>query len=79
MLFFVSTIYVMDKKKLRQKYKDKRKSIKDDINASYSLAIANQLLALPLWEHSNFHLFLSSTLLGEVDTCLLYTSPSPRD
>ncbi len=79
MLFFVSTIYVMDKKKLRQKYKDKRKSIKDDINASYSLAIANQLLALPLWEHSNFHLFLSSTLLGEVDTEYVLTILQGKD
>ena len=79
MLFFVSTIHVMDKKKLRQYYKDKRRSIEDDLNASNSLAIANQVLALPLWEYSYFHLFLSSRLLGEVDTEYILTILQGKD
>ena len=79
MLFFVSTLHVMDKKKLRQYYKDKRKSIQDDSNASFSLAIANRLLELPLWEHTYFHLFLSSRQLGEVDTDYLLTLLQGRD
>ena len=79
MLFFVSTLHVMDKKKLRQYYKDKRKSIQDDSNASLSLAIANRLLELPLWEHTYFHLFLSSRQLGEVDTDYILTLLQGRD
>jgi 5-formyltetrahydrofolate cyclo-ligase len=79
MLFFVSTLHVMDKKKLRQYYKDKRKSIQDDSNASFSLAIANRLLELPLWEHTYFHLFLSSRQLGEVDTDYILTLLQGRD
>ncbi len=79
MLFFVSTLYVMDKKKLRQYYKDKRKSIKDDVHASYSLAIANRLLELPFWELTYFHLFLSSRQLGEVDTDYILTLLQGKD
>lgn len=58
----------MNKKALRIHYKHKREKISENEIQEKSLAIANQLLNLPIWEHSFYHLFLSISKLKEVDT-----------
>lgn len=58
----------MNKKALRIHYKHKREKISENEIQEKSLAIANQLLNLPIWEHSFYHLFLSISKLREVDT-----------
>src|SRR5690606_31403058 len=35
---------------------------------SKSLEIANKCLELPIWQHSNYHIFLSITEKGEINT-----------
>jgi len=58
----------MFKKDLRKKYKELRKSLsKEEIEAK-SLAIANRLLSLPIWEKVYYHLFLTIEEQKEVDT-----------
>ena len=44
-----------------------------------SIAIANQSLRLPIWNYSNFHLFLSIQTKAEVDTTPLLTLLQGRD
>ena len=58
----------MDKNLLRAEYKKRRQVFKPEQVANKSLQIANQLLSLPLWEKTYFHLFLSSNRLREIDT-----------
>ena len=68
-----------NKKELRSKYKVLRDKLsKKDIEIS-SLAIANQLLALPIWEKSYFHIFLPITEQKEVDTELILHLLSGKD
>ncbi|MBK0369572.1 5-formyltetrahydrofolate cyclo-ligase [Flavobacterium agrisoli] len=56
------------KKALRIAYKNKRQQLSEaDIETS-SIAIANQLLRLPIWEKKYFHIFLSIVNHKEVDT-----------
>ena len=58
----------MDKKALRQKYKARRKTLSNEERDERSLAIANQLLKIPIWDKTYYHLFLSITELVEVET-----------
>lgn len=64
---------MMDKNALRQHYKKLRLSLSNDDRLNLSLSITNQLLSLPLWEKSYFHLFMSSEQHREVDTESLLT------
>lgn len=58
----------MKKSELRKKYKELRDNLtKEDIDHK-SLAIANKLLTLDIWEFSYYHLFLSIISKKEVDT-----------
>ncbi len=58
----------MHKKELRIKYKALRKQLtQKDIDES-SLAIANQLLELKIWNKIYYHLFLSITEQKEINT-----------
>lgn len=57
-----------DKKELRLKYKALRKQLSDNELEEMSLAIANRLLQLPIWEKSYFHIYLPITELKEVNT-----------
>ena len=58
----------MHKKELRSKYKSLRASLSENEIEEKSLAIANKLLALPIWEKTYFHVFLPIIEQKEVDT-----------
>jgi 5-formyltetrahydrofolate cyclo-ligase len=58
----------MTKKELRVKYKALRQSIPENEIEEMSLAIANKLLSLPVWEHDYFHIFLAIVAHCEVNT-----------
>lgn len=61
----------MTKAELRLKYKNLRKSLSEEEIASKSIAIANQILQLPIWEKTYFHVFLPIATQNEVDTELI--------
>ena len=58
----------MHKKELRSKYKSLRASLSENEIEEMSLAIANKLLALPIWEKTYFHIFLPIIEQKEVNT-----------
>ncbi|CAM3943272.1 5-formyltetrahydrofolate cyclo-ligase [Flavobacterium weaverense] len=58
----------MKKTELRLKYKELRKSFSENQNEEMSLAIANNLISLPIWDKTYFHIFLPITEHNEVDT-----------
>ncbi|MEZ4853037.1 5-formyltetrahydrofolate cyclo-ligase [Flavobacterium sp.] len=58
----------MDKKVLRQKYKVLRQNLSPLEIEEKSLAIANRLLQLNIWDKTYFHLFLPIVEQKEVDT-----------
>ncbi|MDT0689751.1 5-formyltetrahydrofolate cyclo-ligase [Salegentibacter sp. F188] len=58
----------MKKKYLRAKYKKLRLNLTTETIEDLSLQIANQLLTLPIWDFSFYHLFLSIAEQKEVDT-----------
>ena len=58
----------MIKKELRTYYKAKRATLTTTQIDDWSMQIANQLLALPIWEQSYYHLFLSIEEQKEVQT-----------
>lgn len=58
----------MLKKDLRKKYKELRQQLSEEQIEDKSLAIANRLLQLDVWEQTYFHLFLTIEEQKEVDT-----------
>lgn len=58
----------MFKTELRKKYKALRAELSSDFIEFQSLAIANQLLSLDIWDKTYFHLFLSISEQKEIDT-----------
>lgn len=58
----------MNKEALRNKYKTLRDDLSNDEIEDLSLDIANQALQLPIWNKSNYHLFLSITNKKEINT-----------
>jgi 5-formyltetrahydrofolate cyclo-ligase len=58
----------MLKKALRTNYKALRNELTEIEIEEKSLAIANEILKLPIWEKTYFHLFLSITEHKEVNT-----------
>jgi len=58
----------MTKTELRKKYKTLRKNLTAVEVEERSMAIANQLLQLDVWEHSYYHIFLPIVSQNEVDT-----------
>lgn len=58
----------MNKKEIRLQYKKLREKITPEEIEEWSLEIANNLLKMPIWEHSYYHLFLSISDKREVDT-----------
>lgn len=58
----------MLKKELRKKYKDLRQQLSAAELEDRSLAIANRLLQLDVWEQTYFHLYLTIEEQQEVDT-----------
>ncbi len=69
----------MLKKELRQKYKSLRKKLSESDLEEMSLAIANKVLTLPIWEKSYFHIFLSITEHREVNTEFILHLLSGKD
>ena len=70
----------MTKETLRQHYTSLRASMDASEVANQSIAIANQVLKLPIWEFTNYHLFLSienktaNSILGEPDDVKIQSS-----
>lgn len=58
----------MNKNKIRLQYKKLREEISPEQTEEWSLNIANNLLQLPIWNFSYYHLFLSISEKKEVDT-----------
>ncbi|MEK6450333.1 MULTISPECIES: 5-formyltetrahydrofolate cyclo-ligase [Myroides] len=58
----------MNKEELRIKYKALRDNLSSDEIEDLSLHIANRALQLPIWNKSNYHLFLSITDKKEINT-----------
>ena len=58
----------MKKPDLRQKYKTLRQELSNDQIEDFSLAIANQLLKLDIWNNSFYHLFLTIEEQKEINT-----------
>ena len=58
----------MLKKELRKKYRELRNQLSQEEIESKSLAIANKLLQLDIWDKTYYHLFLTIEELKEVDT-----------
>lgn len=58
----------MLKKQLRTKYKEIRKQLTEVDIEDKSLAIANAVLTLPIWDKTYFHVFLPITEHKEVNT-----------
>lgn len=69
----------MNKNLLREKYKKKRAELSADLSDELSLSIANQLLKLPIWEYSYYHLFLPIVSQREIDTEYLLSILQGKD
>tara|TARA_B100000795_G_scaffold214373_1_gene168089 strand:+ start:11730 stop:12293 length:564 start_codon:yes stop_codon:yes gene_type:complete len=62
---------MITKQALRKHYRALRASLDEATIADQSLAIANQALKLPIWGHTNYHIFLPIENKAEVDTSYL--------
>lgn len=69
----------MTKKELRQKYKTLRNQLSEAQIDDFSMAIANQLLKLAIWEHSFYHIFLSIEEKKEINTDYILNILSGKD
>ena len=69
----------MTKKELRTKYKALRKAIPENDLEERSLAIANKVLTLPIWEKTYFHIFLPIMEHKEVNTEFILHLLSGKD
>ena len=58
----------MLKKELRLKYKSLRNQLSENELEEMSLAVANKLLTLPIWDKTYFHVFLPIIEQKEVNT-----------
>lgn len=69
----------MTKVELRKKYKTLRNKLSEAVVDKWSLAIANQLLKLPIWNYSFYHIFLSIKEKKEVNTDFVLNILSGKD
>jgi 5-formyltetrahydrofolate cyclo-ligase len=69
----------MNKKELRIQYKALRNQLSEEDLEEMSLAIANKVLTLPIWEKNYFHIFLPITEHKEVNTEFILHSLSGKD
>ena len=69
----------MNKTTLRQKYKALRKELSEEQLEEMSLAIANKVLQLPIWERTYFHVFLPITEQNEVNTEFILHALAGKD
>jgi 5-formyltetrahydrofolate cyclo-ligase len=69
----------MYKKEIRSKHKTLRKKLSEIEVDEMSLAIANTILTLPIWEKTYFHLFLPIEEQNEVNTEFILHLLSGKD
>lgn len=69
----------MNKKELRLKYKSLRNQLSEIEIDDLSLAIANKVLQVPIWEKNYFHIFLPITEHKEVNTEFILHLLSGKD
>ena len=69
----------MQKLELRPKYKALRKQLSENEIEEMSLAIANKIISLPIWEKTYFHIFLPITEHHEVNTEFILHLLSGKD
>jgi 5-formyltetrahydrofolate cyclo-ligase len=69
----------MFKKEIRLKYKELRNSLSENQIEEFSLAIANEVLSLPIWEKTYFHVFLPIEEQKEINTELILHLLSGKD
>ena len=58
----------MTKEEYRLKYKELRAQLSDEAIEELSIKIANNALQLPIWDFTNYHLFLSIAIKKEINT-----------
>lgn len=58
----------MSKSELRKTYKSFRDELTPELIENFSLEIANEVLKLPIWEKSFYHIFLSIVEHKEINT-----------
>lgn len=69
----------MNKKELRIRYKELRQVLTVEKIDEMSLAIANKLITLPVWDKNYFHIFLPITEQKEVNTEFILHLLSGKD
>lgn len=69
----------MLKQELRLKYLLRRFQVSSEELQQYSLAIANNLLSLPIWSFDYYHIFLTITDKSEVDTSFILSILQGKD
>lgn len=69
----------MDKATLRKKYTELRSKLSNDQADDFSLDIANLALKIPIWDKTNYHLFLSIVSKKEINTEYLLQILSGKD
>ena len=69
----------MTKKELRTAYKKLRQQLAENDVEEQSLAIANKLLELPIWEYTYFHIFLPIAEQNEINTEFILHLLSGKD
>jgi len=69
----------MTKEEYRLKYKNLRTEISLDSLEELSIKIANNALQLPIWDFTNYHLFLSIAVKKEINTEYLLHILQGRD
>ncbi|WP_417443487.1 5-formyltetrahydrofolate cyclo-ligase [Joostella sp.] len=69
----------MNKNELRIEYKKKRDALSQSDIEDYSIAIANQLLRLKIWENNYYHIFLSIASQKEIDTSFILSILQGKD
>lgn len=69
----------MNKKELRKTYKNLRNHLSENQIDDLSLAISNQLLKLPIWDYSFYHIFLAIEEQKEVNTDYILNILSGKD
>lgn len=77
--FYKILVLNKTKSELRIQFKKRRAELSDEDVESQSLAIANQLLKLDIWNHSFYHLFLSIIEQKEINTDYILNILSGKD
>ncbi len=69
----------MSKATIREKYKVLRKGLSQEMLEEKSMAIANRVLSLDIWDKTYYHLYLSIEAQKEVDTSYILSILHGKD